>query len=131
MDHLRRFYDILVAADRQPDESPEAWCARLREAMLQQKADLWPLSAPGQPLMIGGVMFAADTVHIAVLPEWQGRWATRRLRRAYDTWTHAIPIRAPIKPDNSKAISLAKRLGFKFQQDQGLYHLYVKEPTHA
>lgn len=131
MDHLRAFYDILARVDRQPDETPDVWCTRMRSAIDLRMAELWPISAPDQSLMIGGVMFVGHTVHIAVLPEWQGRWATRKLRRAYNTWTHAVPIRAPIRPDNIRAIELATRLGFTFQQEAGMYHIYIKEPYHG
>lgn len=124
MQQLRRFYDIAVAAGR-PMPPWEHWGPTTELFQREGKIELWPIHAGGQ--MVGGVMFAGDTLHIAVLPEWHGRWVTRAMRRAYDTWTHAVDIRAPIRHDNGPAIRLATRLGFKFQQDQGLYHLYVKE----
>ena len=127
MDYLRRFYDISAAAGVPIAEPWEQWGAAMRDAMLQKKAELWPIGAHGE--MVGGVLLLADTVHVAVLPEWRGRWITKALRRAYDTWTHSIPIRAIVKPDNRQVIELATRLGFRFQQDAGLYHIYVKEPT--
>jgi GNAT superfamily N-acetyltransferase len=129
MDYLRRFYDISAAAGVPIAEPFEVWAPCLREAMLQAKADLWPIGAHGQ--MIGGVLFMADTMHVAVLPEWQGRWISKALRRAYDTWTHDIPIRAIVQPDNRKVIELATRLGFTFQREDGPHHIYVKEPQHA
>lgn len=127
MNFLRRFYDISAAAGVPLAEPWEQWGPAMQEAIALQKAELWPIGAHGE--MVGGVLLLADTVHVAVLPEWQGRWITRALRRAYDTWTHAIPIRAIVKPDNRKVIALATRLGFTLQQDAGLYHIYVKEPN--
>lgn len=130
MDYLRTFYDIM-AVTRPGQLLPwEQWEAIVRPAIAEGRSALWPLSAPSQPLMIGGVMFAGDTIHIAVLPDWHSRWATRAMLRAWrDTYTHSIALRAPIEPNNRKAIALAKRLGFKFCENQGLYDLYVKEPN--
>lgn len=129
MDYLGRFYDICEEAGAPMGLPREQWVAKGHERMLAGEAEIWPIGANGE--MIGGVLFFGDTIHVAVLPAWQGRWITKALRRAYDTWTHSIPIRAIVKPDNSKVIELATRLGFKFRQDAGQYHIYVKEPTHA
>lgn len=127
MDFLGRFYDICAAAGKPMALPREEWVAKGRERMLAQEAEIWPIGAHGE--MVGGVLFFGDTVHVAVLPEWQGRWITKALRRAYDTWTHAIPIRAIVEPDNHRVIELATRLGFKFQREEGPHHIYVKEPT--
>jgi GNAT superfamily N-acetyltransferase len=129
MNTLRRFYDICTEAGVPMSEPFEVWEPAMQHAILEQKADLWPIGAHGE--MIGGAMFMADTVHLAILPAWQGRWMTKALRRAYDTWTHTVPIRAIVRPDNHKIIEFDNRLGFTFRSDDGLYHTYIKEPTHA
>ena len=138
MDYLRRFYDISAAAGVAIPEAWETWGAAMRQLVLEQKAELWPIGANGE--MIGGVLLVggdasqrapAVDVHVAVLPHWRGRWITKALRRAYDSWTHEVPVRAIVQPDNHCVIELATRLGFKFQADQGLYHVYVKEANHA
>ena len=120
-DPLRQFFDIMVAAGLNPP-AWEVWSAHARD-----NAELWPIEKAGA--MIGGVFFKGQTVHIAVRPDWHGRWISPTLRRAYDTWTHDCPITTAIRPDNQAAIALATRLGFKFKADQGLYHLFEKEPT--
>jgi RimJ/RimL family protein N-acetyltransferase len=128
MDWLRAFHEV-CASTADPLPPWEHWEPVVRAAMAERKAELWPIRV-GE-VFAGGVFFAGDTIHIAIKPEFHCRWATRRLRRAYDTWTHAVPIRALIKPDNKQSIRLATGLGFKFVADQGLYHLYVKEANHA
>jgi GNAT superfamily N-acetyltransferase len=123
MDALRRFHEILLRAGLAPPPW-EAWSAYAAE-----NAELWPIMRG--PLMIGGVFFKGQTVHIAVLPEWHGRWVSKTMRRGYDCWTHECAIETCIKPDNRAAVVLARRLGFHFTgRNQGPHHIYRKEPNH-
>lgn len=122
MDAMRRFHQILEATGQNPPPF-EAWSARFPAG----RRDLWPLCKAGQ--MIGGVLFLDNVAHIAVLPEWQGRWLTKGLLRAYRTWTHAVPIVAAPLRTNRPARLLARRLGFKRITRQGEFIVYHKEPV--
>lgn len=124
MTYLRDFYEVMgeCGMTRPPWQT---WHAHATD-----NAELWPLMDKDRKL-IGGVFFKGHTVHIAVKPEWQGRWISKALLKAYRTWTHPIPIFAPIKPDNTKAVQLATRLGFRFSAKEAEHDIYVKEPTHA
>jgi GNAT superfamily N-acetyltransferase len=119
---LRQFFDLMLANGMCRADYWEVWS---KEA--QDNSDLWPLMREGR--MIGGVFFKGQTVHIVIEPAWHGRWITKALRKAYDTWEHPGELLALMHRDNKKAITLATRLGFKFREDKGLYHLYVKEPA--
>ena len=122
-DYLRQFFDIMVENGMCTEAYWPLWSVQARD-----NAELWPICAPGRSEMIGGVIFKGQTVHIAIKPEWHSRWVTKSMRRAYDTWEHPGELRTLMRPDNARAIALASRLGFRFAEVQGLYHLYIKEP---
>lgn len=123
-DALARFYDIMVRAKLDPPPW-EKWQPYASAA----DADLWPICRHG--LMIGGVFFKAGTIHVAVAPGWEKRWVTPSILKAWRNIGHPVPLVGHIRADNHVAIELAKRLGFKFKADAGLFHFYVKEPCHA
>ncbi len=119
--YLREFYDVLGDCG-QPRPSWDAFCAHAAV-----NAELWPLMKGGK--MVGGVFFKGHTIHIAVKPEWHGRWLTKRLRRAWDTYTHECDVLASPRTDNKAACALAERLGFKFNGFDGEFSTYIKEAT--
>lgn len=126
MDYLRTFHDIMAATKQWPPPW-EVWAPQIRALIAEGKAELWPIGLGDK--MVGGVLFGGNTIHIAVLPEAHGLWVNRRLRRAYDTWTHDVPIVATIKPDNKAAIRLATGLGFVLKEEGPFpYHTFEKEP---
>ncbi len=127
MEHLRAFYEVMGACGlaRPPWE---AWLAHATE-----NAELWPLLDHTQtpPRLFGGVLFKGHTVHIAIHPDYQRRWISKRLFRAYEQWEHDCEIIAHPPVENVAARNLAHRLGFKYRgdTDNGLFAIYVKEPT--
>ena len=136
--HLGQLYDILLACGREPPMSRSAWVSHMRILIAQEKAQVWPIGLPREPdVMIGAVMFVGQPnttdidVHIVIRPEHHGRWCTKALRRAYDTFTTPVRLRAPIRLDNSAARTFAERLGFRPGETQDEYITYWKEPTHA
>jgi len=121
MDYLARFHAMTLASGRELPPLGE-WMR-----MLAGNFELWPIQRGGE--MVGGALFFGQTVHLVITPEWQGRWITPAMRRAYDTWTHPGEVYADIAPDNYVAQRLAKRLGFKFQAPHKTFNRYVKEPA--
>jgi RimJ/RimL family protein N-acetyltransferase len=121
MDALRDFYEVMGACGLARPEW-QAW-----QAWASDNADLWPIVKNGE--VIGGVFFKGQTVHIAIRPDWQGRWLTPSMIRAYKTWAHECEIVAHPPKDNEAACQLAQRLGFKFRAPHNEFNVYVKEPT--
>lgn len=124
MTYLRDFYDVMgeCGLDRPPWEAWHAWAS--------DNAELWPLTDRNRKL-VGGVFFKGQTVHIAVKPEWQGRWVSKTLLKAYRQWTHDCEIVATPPADNRAACELAQRLGFvrRGPTPNGQFIVFVKEPT--
>jgi RimJ/RimL family protein N-acetyltransferase len=122
--YLRDFYDVMGACGM-TRPGWEAW-----HAWATDNAELWPLTDKTGKL-VGGVFFKGQTVHIAVHPEWQGRWISKALLRAYKTWTHECEIVAAPEVGNKPARNLAERLGFEYRglTPNGLFAIYVKEAT--
>lgn len=124
MDHLRSFYDVMLAAKM----APPPW--EMWRAALGQNFELWPMTDQrrgGQ--LFGGVLFVGQTIHIAIHPDYHGRWLSKHLLKAYRTWTHPCEIVATPPHDNRAARLLALKLGFKKRCRQGQFTMYVKEPT--
>lgn len=123
---LRQFFDVMVENGMCEANYWPLWSAQARD-----NSELWPICAPNTRQFIGGIFFKGQTVHIVIKPEWHSRWVTRSILRGYREWAHPGELRALMRPDNTRAIAFAERLGFRFSADQGLYHLYIKEPVHA
>ncbi len=124
MTPLRAFHDVMVAAKMAPPPW-ETWRAALGENF-----ELWPMTDQTQGgKLIGGVLFVGQTIHIAIHPDYHGRWISRRLLAAYRTWTHECEIVATPPHSNRRARLLALKLGFKKKRRQGQFTIYVKEPT--
>jgi RimJ/RimL family protein N-acetyltransferase len=133
---LRCFYDIMVECGMGPPPL-EQWLE-----LATNNAELWPIMAPlpegaasqpGMPpgrLMIGGVIFKGHTVHIAVRPEWRGRWIRPSMLKAWRTrYEHHCDLYATPDASNKAACELAERLGFRRQGSAGQSVIYVKERT--
>jgi RimJ/RimL family protein N-acetyltransferase len=116
---LRQFYDILGQTEgtRPP---VEAWLAFARE-----NAQLWPIECDGK--MVGGVLWKGHTVHIAVLPEYHGRWLRRSHLRAWRQMQFPVDVYATPAADNAAACELARRLGFREQGRAGQSIIFIKE----
>jgi hypothetical protein len=102
MDFLRRMYDILGECG---EELPpwKQW-----RAFATENAELWPIEGGGK--MIGGILFKGHTMHVAVLPEWRGRWVKPSQLRAWRQFQHPVNLYAT--PTNEESRELAVRLGF-------------------
>jgi RimJ/RimL family protein N-acetyltransferase len=122
--YLRDFYDVMGACGMARPEW-EAW-----HAWATDNAELWPLTDRTGKL-IGGMFFKGHTVHIAVHPDWQGKWISKTMLRGYKAWTHDCEIHATPEVGNTKARELAERLGLKFRglTEDGLFAKYAKEPV--
>jgi RimJ/RimL family protein N-acetyltransferase len=124
--YLRDFYDVMGACGmlRPPWE---AW-----RAAYSENAELWPITDRNHgDKLVGGVLFKDHTVHIAIAPEWQRRWVSKALLRAYKTWAPACDVYATPAIDNTTACKFAERLGFqrRGETEDGQYAIYVKEAT--
>lgn len=124
MTYLRDFYEVMAECGLKPPPW-EQW-----HAYATDNAELWPITDKDRKL-IGGVFFKGHTVHIAIKPQWQGRWISKALLKAYKQWTHECEIVAHPAVGNTAARELAQRLGFKFKEitPNGMFAIYVKEPT--
>lgn len=121
---MRDFYDVMQACGMNVPPI-EAWLAHY-----SQNSELWPIMREGK--MIGGVLFKGHLVHIAVRPEWHGRWITRDMLRGYRSWIHDVPIVATPPRENAQACALAERLGMKrtgVTGPGGQFIIYEKEPN--
>lgn len=120
---LRAFYEI-IGATGAPRPSWEVW-----KEHASDNAELWPIQREGK--MIGGVLFKGHTVHIAILPEWHGRWITKAMLRAWRQFDHGVNLYAT--PTSDSARVLAERLGFVLckDDDPGVGILWrVVSPNH-
>lgn len=97
-----------------------------RDAWLRvfANSEIWPICRNGEA--VGGVLFMANTVHIAIKPEWQKRWATKSMLRAYPTWKPECDVLAPIRKSNTDSIRLAKHLGFELDRSTDTHDIYIK-----
>lgn len=120
---LEQYYDIVTRNCGMYEPNREEW---LRWA--SENAEFWPIIKRGE--LIGGVLFKGHTVHIAVKPEWQGRWVTKSMLRAYPLWKPQADVVAPIFKTRRQAIELAERLGFERLEETDHYYLYVKRAHH-
>lgn len=125
MNHLRAFYDVMLACNLQPP-AWEVWSAYATD-----NAEFWPIMDRRQEKLIGGVLFKGHTVHIAIHPDHQKRWITKAMLAGYRQWTHDCEIVATPPVDNVAASNLAKRLGLvqRGATNDGQFHIFVKERT--
>ena len=124
MTYLRDLYAIL---ERCGDKPPpfEEW-----HAYWTENAEFWPIVGKDRKL-IGGVLFKGHTVHVSVAPEWQCRWLTKTMLKAYRVWTHDCDIVAHPHKSNARAIELCRRLGMRHDgtDPTGQFELFVKPAT--
>lgn len=119
---MREFYDVMVACGMNVPPI-EAWLAHY-----SLETELWPIT-DSEGRMFGGILFKNHMVHIAVRPEYHGRWVSPKLLRAYRAWTHDCDIFATPHQDNRRAIEFAKRLGFQESGSHGEFIILKKEAT--
>lgn len=120
LDILRRFYEIIGECGmiRPPWE---VWREHATD-----NAEVWPIARGGE--MVGGILFKGHTIHIAVLPEWHGRWMTKTILRAWrESYTHDCDLYATPMTANKAACQLAERLGFRKEGPAGQSTIYVKD----
>lgn len=79
--------------------------------------DIQVIERDGEP--IGAAFFCGDEVHVSILPEWRGRWATRGLLGLLFA-KDRVSTRVSLGHDHM--YDILDRLGFKRQGD-----LLVKE----
>lgn len=118
MTQLEKYLEIAIESGIEIDDRA-AW---LRD--FSTDSEIWPIQKNGE--MVGGVLFKANTVHIAVKPEWQKKWATREMLRAYPSWTPQIDVLAPIRKTNTDSIRLAQHLGFERREETDTHYIFVK-----
>jgi GNAT superfamily N-acetyltransferase len=118
---LRGFYEIMDACGM-PRPPYEVWRRHATE-----NAELWPI--PSGNKLVGGVLWKGHTVHIAVHPDFHGRWITPNLMRAWRRCTWAVEIFATPLTSNRAACMLAERLGFELRGTQGACSIYVHPAT--
>lgn len=122
---FRTCYDILgeVGMERPPYED---W---LRE--VTDNAEIWPIGVgPNRETLVGFVLFKGHSVHVAVKPEWHGRWIRPSLLKIWRTqYSHDCDLYATPDRFNKPACELAERLGFRRQSSLGQSIIYVKEAT--
>lgn len=119
--YLAPFYAIMEQAGMVPPPFRQ-W----REALAENYA-LWPIEGErGSGEMVGGILFVGHTIHIAVLPEWRGRWVRPSLLRAWREWTE-IKADMYATPDasNKEAIELIRRLGAKHIRREGDHEVFI------
>lgn len=117
--YLRQFYDVMLACGmKAPDYA--VW-----ERHYSENAELWPILKDGK--LIGGILFKAHLIHIAVHPDWHGRWISKSILRGYQQWAPECDVFAIIPRENVEAIELAKRLGFVRRDPINNSEVLVKE----
>jgi RimJ/RimL family protein N-acetyltransferase len=119
-------YDIYLRAGL-PVGARDAWLEFFRDA------ELWPIARDGKyigMILIHQAPTGQVLIHIGVLPEWQGRWVTKSMLKAYPHWKPQCPVYAIVQCHNTKTHILAQRLGFKPYRGAGGHTIYVKEPHH-
>jgi GNAT superfamily N-acetyltransferase len=121
MVYMPDFYQVLVRCGMKPPPY-EQW-----RAHYSHNSDLWPITDRDTQRLIGGLLFKGHLVHIAIEPEWQGRWISKTLLRAEREWTPQADVIAAIPPDNAKAIELVRRLGWKHRGQEEGFEIYAKE----
>lgn len=116
---LEQFYEVMIACGMKvPDY--EVWARHYSE-----NAELWPIEKEGR--LIGGILFKGHMIHIAVHPEWHGRWLTKAMLRGYQQWTPECDVLAMIPKENAEAIELARRLGFVRKAPINSFEVFIKE----
>lgn len=125
-DVLRACYEIL--ADCGMERPPfEEW-----RKTATDNGEVWPIGGVenGVGKVIGFVLFKGHSVHIAVKPEWRGRWIKPSMLKAWRTkYEHDCDLYATPDRFNKAACELAERLGFRRQYTLGQSIVYVKERT--
>lgn len=110
---------IRLDPDRRSEAIEAGWVAHAdqfqgRRDLYDQGCAAWTVVAVCDgPQVIGALYAQNGVIHLGIVPEYRGRWASRRVIREMLTYGHMTRIRdeAPEK------IEFATRLGFKVQGD--------------
>lgn len=82
-----------------------------------KESTLWPISRDGQHvgtlLMHGMPNEPGVMLHFVVLPDWEGRWVTKSMLRAFRNWKPGVPLLTLVKQDDPARIKAAGTIGFK------------------
>lgn len=80
-----------------------------------ENAEVWPIGGGAKNAeLVGFILFKEHTIHIAVKPQWHGRWVRPSMFKAWrDTYAHACDLYATPDANNAPAIALCERLGFR------------------
>lgn len=85
----------------------------MREAYLQA-CEEWQVIAVVADGVIGALFAKDGLIHLGIVPEWRGRWASRRLIRemlSYGTATTLLP-------DEHECADFVRRIGFERKSDE-------------
>lgn len=95
-------------------------------------AELWPIARDGKyvgMILIHQAPTGQVLIHIGVLPEWQGRWVTKSMLKAYPHWKPQCPVYALVERTNYSLCRTVRKLDFKLHSEANDYLVYVKEPS--
>ena len=115
-------YDIYLRSGL-PVGPRDEWLEFFRDA------ELWPIARDGKyvgMILIHQAPTGQVLIHIGVLPEWQGRWVTKSMLKAYPHWKPQCPVYAMVGKSNRPTENLVRKLGFKYHSDAPEHHVYVK-----
>ncbi len=123
MTYMRDMHAILERCGLNPPPFEE-W-----HAYYSENTELWPLRKEYK--LVGGILFKGHTLHVAVDPEWQNRWVTKTMLRAWRDWKNEVDLYATPPKENEKAIELCRRLGMvhKGLDETGQFEVFVKPAT--
>ena len=105
------------------DEAIEAgWLAYRERVPLMESAyrlacESWQVIAVVADRVIGALFARAGVIHLGIVPEWRGRWASRRLIREMLGYGKATTL----QPDEADCREFIGRIGFIKTEQEGAY----------
>lgn len=110
IEQFRRTWEIARASGVCDDEF-EPWLACFKAATL------WPINHGGEQvgtLLMHGLQGEPGVMlHFVILPEWEGRWVTKSMLRAFRGWRPGVPLLTLVKQDDPVRVKAAGMIGFK------------------